>query len=101
MTLTQFRGLTREARYPDAMCNRYEPTRRERIPQPFRNLPFYGGDYLPSIGPRQAGPFALRDRIVAGQWGQIPWFSREQIQKDGNGRLIPAEAFIVLPLCPQ
>ncbi len=109
------------------MCNRYEPSRRERIPQPFRDLPFYGGDYLPSIGPRQAGPYALRDRVVVGQWGLIPWFSSEQVQKDGKGRplmtnnarsetmatrpafrdawkdgkrcLIQAESFIFLPLC--
>ncbi len=68
------------------MCNRYLPSRREIISQPFRNLPYYGGDYPPSIGPRQPGPFVTADRIQVGQWGLIPWFAKEQVQKDPKGR---------------
>ena len=68
------------------MCNRYLPSRRDAIPQPFRDLPFYGGDYAPGIGPRQPGPFVLPDRIVVGQWGLIPWFAKEQVPKDARGR---------------
>ncbi len=68
------------------MCNRYQSTPRDRLPQPFRDLPFYGGDYAPSIGPRQAGPFVLPDRAVVGQWGLIPWFAKEQVPKDLKGR---------------
>lgn len=68
------------------MCNRYRPAKRELLPQPFRDLPTYGDGYAESIGPRQPGPYVLRDRVVVGQWGLIPWFAKEPVQKDSRGR---------------
>jgi putative SOS response-associated peptidase YedK len=68
------------------MCNRYHPSARDSIPDPFRGLPVYGGDYPPSIGPRQPGPYVLRDRIVVGHWGLVPWFAKTLDQRDNRGR---------------
>lgn len=67
-------------------CNRYAPSPRDRIPNPFKNLPYSRGDYAPLIGPRQPGPYVTRDEIVVGQWGLIPWFAKEQVPKDSKDR---------------
>jgi len=68
------------------MCNRYRPTIREKLEGlGFVTAPEAG--WAPAIGPRQSGPYILpQGRVVVGQWGLVPPFSRERHPRARDGR---------------
>jgi len=67
------------------MCNRYEPSSREKVSMKFAvGAPV--GEYKPAVGPQSMAPIVVSDRAIVAQWGLIPPWSKTRQPRTSTGK---------------